>query len=63
MANINYTITLTAEGGLAGPSYAVYYSNDCVIYTASVSSPVDLPNIGSIAVITIPDTSTCINFI
>ena len=63
MANINYTITLTAEGGLAGPSYAVYYSSDCVIYSASVSSPVNLPNIGSTAVVAIADTSTCINFI
>jgi len=64
MANINRQITLTTKGSNSGPLYDIYYSEDCINYTICIDgSSVSLPNIGSTAIITLPDTATCIKLV
>jgi hypothetical protein len=64
MANINKQITITEQGGAAGPYFDVYYSTDCISYTiCSDGSNVYLPSIGSSVIVTCPDTTICFKLV
>ena len=51
-------ITITDIGVGAGPTFAVYYSLDCISFTFLEN--VTLASVGAYVIITIPDTSLCI---
>jgi hypothetical protein len=64
MPNINRQITLTSKGTNSGPLYDVFYSLDCINYTLCIDgSNVSLPNIGSTAIITLPDNTECLKLV
>jgi len=60
MANILKKITLTEKND-AGPYFDAFYSTDCLTYTQSVDGDnIFLPSVSSIAIITVPEETTCI---
>ena len=60
MANILKKITLTEKND-AGPYFDAFYSTDCLTYTQSVDgNNIFLPSVSSIAIITVPEETTCI---
>jgi hypothetical protein len=64
MANVNRQITLTQKGNNSGPFYDVYYSLDCITYTICIDGlNVFLPNVGSTAIVTLPDNTQCIKLV
>lgn len=64
MANINRQITLTSKGTNSGPLYNAFYSLDCINYTLCIDgSNLFLPNIGSTAIITVPDNIECLKLV
>jgi len=64
MGNTTIQITLSADGGKSGPLYDAYYSTDCVSYSEfSGSTNLYLPDLGSTAIISIPDTTKCLKLI
>jgi len=57
-------ITLTTQGNSSGPLYNVFWSTDCVNYTALTgSTPIFLPTIGSNANIDLPASASCIKLV
>jgi hypothetical protein len=61
---LTQTITLTSKGNNSGPLYNVFWSSDCVNYTALTgSSPVFLPNVGSTANIIVPTNTNCVKLV
>ena len=54
-----YQIALTEFGGDSGPYYTVAYSTDCNTYT-TVSTPVFLPQSGSVATTQLDENTTCV---
>jgi hypothetical protein len=57
-------ITLTTKGNSSGPLYNVFWSTDCVNYTALTgSTPIFLPTIGSNANIDLPESASCIKLV
>ena len=60
MSDVAKLITLTSKGASSGPNYEVYYSLDCVNYTASVPFVIALPDIGSTGSVLVPFETRCI---
>jgi hypothetical protein len=64
MPDIQRVVTLTSKGNSAGPSFRAQYSNDCITYFNTIgTSLINLPNIGSQASITVPDTAICLRLV
>jgi len=60
MADILKLITLTEKND-SGPNYDAFYSTDCINFTQSVDgSNINLPTVGSTAVITVPEETQCV---
>jgi hypothetical protein len=60
MADIYKLITLTEKND-SGPNYDAFYSIDCLSFTQSVDGGnINLPSVGSTAVITVPEETQCI---
>ena len=55
------TITLTEKFKKAGPTYEVYYSDECNDYI--YSETIQLVNIGDAVNLTVPNTSSCIKLV
>lgn len=64
MATETRKITLTELGGDAGPNYSVFYSADCITYTASADcTNLYLPDVDSFGYCTVDDTAVCIKLV
>lgn len=60
MADAYFIVTLSSADAGSGPNYDVFYSTDCVSYSAAAPATVSLPTIGSQATITVPDNTQCV---
>ena len=58
-----YQITLTSEGANSGDFYDVTYTTGSIFYPVLSGSPAFLPNIGSDAIVTIPDAATSASYL
>jgi hypothetical protein len=58
-----YQITLTSEGINSGDYYEVTYTTGSIFYPVLTGSPAFLPNVGSDAVVTIPDADTSASYL
>jgi hypothetical protein len=64
MPDISRIITLTSRGNSAGPNFRAQYSNDCVTYINTIgTSLINLPSVGSTAIVTYPDTAICLRLV
>jgi hypothetical protein len=52
-----YQITLTSEGANSGDFYDVTYTTASLFYPVTAGSPAFLPNVGSVASVSIPDSA------
>lgn len=60
MADSYVIVTLSSADAGSGPNYDVFYSTDCIAYSAATPSTVSLPTVGSQATVMVPDNSQCI---
>lgn len=63
MPNVQYILTLNSEGASSGPYYVVTYTTGAYYTPVINGSPAYLPNVGSTALVTIPDAAASASYL